>query len=214
MESFPFNHFEPKVKSTLDMKPAAIVSGKAKTSEDQPEMVDSNILLDVDFVEESSFNVMSVFSSLFAGDTLIPDILPNMPGMRITARNKSFVKNFISLCIWKHMNNGDTWVKESDFDLKKNPNNVTEFRFHEKVLKRKYSEEIWKHLTKLGIDQLDTKKLFNFCANTRNLIRIGDWNVDSQRGDGIYVKFHEMLDLIGFKMNNSSRTSHPVMTAV
>ena len=94
MESFPFNHFEPKVKSTLDMKPAAIVSGKAKTSEDQPEMVDSNILLDVDFVEESNFNVLSVFRSLLAGDTLIPDILPNMPGMRTTAHNKSFVKNF------------------------------------------------------------------------------------------------------------------------
>ena len=83
--------------------------------------IDSNlVLLNQDFIKDSQFDVADILDTLFNGDVLIPATLPNLPQKsRLTYRNKTFVHNFVGLCIWKHMNNGDVWVKSNDLNVKK-----------------------------------------------------------------------------------------------
>ena len=81
--------------------------------------IDSN-LLNQDFIKDSQFDVAGILDTLFNGDVLIPATLPNLPQKsRLTYRNKTFVHNFVGLCIWKLINNGDSWVKQNDLIAKK-----------------------------------------------------------------------------------------------
>ena len=102
------------------------------------------------------------------------------------------------------MNNGDSWVKPTDLNAKKNPENVRLFYHHAKVLKIIYFEEYWIHIKNLNIDAIVPDKLFNFCANTRNVMREGYWDAESNKNVGFYKQWKLLLDRIDFKMNNSS----------
>ena len=166
--------------------------------------IDSN-LLNQDFIKDSQFDVAGILDTLFNGDVLIPATLPNLPQKsRLTYCNKTFVHNFVGLCIWKHMNNGDVWVKSNDLNVKKTPDNIIKFQHHVRVIRDMYHDKYWKPMSELDIDDIDPKLLFNFCANTRNLIIKGVWNNESKKIEGIYFMWKEMLVRIGFKMDQSS----------
>ena len=163
------------------------------------------LLHNQDFLKDSNFDVTTIFDTLFSGDVLLPSSLPNLPvSTRLSYRNKCFVHNFVGLCIWKHINNGDTWVKRNDFVEEKNPENVKKFLHHAKVMKELYHDQYWKFMNELDIKDLDPKTLFNFSNNTRNLIKVGSWDKESNKIEGIYFMWKNMLERIGFKMNNSS----------
>ena len=163
------------------------------------------VLHNQDFLKDSNFDVTTIFDTLFSGDVLLPSSLPNLPvSTRLSYRNKCFVQNFVGLCIWKHINNGDTWVKRNDLVVEKNPENVKKFLHHAKVMKELYNDQYWKFMDELDIKVLDPKTLFNFSNNTRNLIKVGSWDKESDKIEGIYFMWKNMLERIGFKMNNSS----------
>ena len=102
--------------------------------------VGSNVLLhNQDFLKDSNFDVTTIFDTLFSGDVLLPSSLPNLPvSTRLSYRNKCFVHNFVGLCIWKHINNGNTWVKPNDLVEGKNPDKVIKFQHHAKVIRLLY----------------------------------------------------------------------------
>ena len=85
-----------------------------------------------------------------------------------------------------------------------NPDNVIKFQHHAKVMKELYHDQYWKFMEELDIKDLDPKALFNFSNNTHNLIKVGSWDKESDKIEGIYFMWKNMLERIGFKVNNSS----------
>ena len=165
--------------------------------------VDSPVDLsfNVDFIAESNFDVYKLFRTLLHENTLIPNNLSNTPtNFRHQTRNRTFVSNFVSLCIWKHMNEDDTWIKPSDLDVQKKPDNVAEFNNHVKMMKNKYHDEFWVQMSKLNIKDLHPERVFHYCKNIRTDIMKGMWRDDNPKADGLYFKFKDLLDAIGFKM--------------
>ena len=71
-------------------------------------------------------------------------------------------------------------------------------------MKELYNDQYWKFMDELDIKVLDPKTLFNFSNNTRNLIKVGSWDKESNKIEGIYFMWKNMLEKIGFKMNNAS----------
>ena len=189
----------------LDVKASATVLTDGKGKNDCNQEIDPCIsLLNVDWISESKFDVKFTFETLFNGDVLIPDKLPNLPAnVRLKYRNKGFVHSFVGLCIWRYMNDGDTWLKPNDLILKKKPANVNAFNHHVKVMKENYHNEYWKHMAALKIQDINPGTLYSFCHNSRNLILQGSWDDNSNVIKGMYAPFKIMLDSIGFKMNNA-----------
>ena len=125
-------------RTNEDTKPSAAALKKSKESYDvvYPDLGPNEAFQNKDFIADSTFEVKEIFETLFHGDVLLPRTLPNLPiTTRLSYRNKTFVHNFVGLCIWKHINNGDSWVKQTDLNAKKNPENVALFYHHAKVLR-------------------------------------------------------------------------------
>ena len=200
----------------LDLKPAAIMAQTTiptsnASSCELVSHVDSSSNSD-DFIADSTFDVRALLHKLLYEDTLIPDNLPDVPkNFRLQTRNRTFVSNFVSLCIWKHIHNDDTWCKPSDLDVTKNPENVRVFNHHAKVMKTKYHDEFWVRMTALKIKDLFPERIFHYSKNVRTEILKGLWYDKNPQTDGLYYKFRFLLDAIGFKMLKSEHVDPKVL---
>ena len=196
---------DPTPDENLDVKPAATMAtgtivqykpsyGKVPTSVD---------LSQDDFIANSKFDLRTLLHRLFE-NCLIPLDLRNTPtNFRPQTRNRTFVSNFVSLCIWKHMNENDTWITPSDLDVAKKPQNVRVFNHHVQILKSRYFDEFWQHIASFNIKDLLPERVFNYCKNVRTEIQKGIWTDENPKDTGLYFKFKDLLDRIGFKMLRS-----------
>ena len=193
----------PILTGDLELKqPAAILAAEKPLKVVNHEIDEkSELSFDADFIKDSNFDVSRIFRKLLHENILIPSNLKNLPtSFRLPTRNKTFVSNFVSLCIWKHMNDDSPWIAANDLDVNKKPKNVREFNNHVKILKSKYYDEFWAPIEMLKIKDLHAEKVFHYCKNTRVEITKGLWYGDKHEAGKLYHKFKEMLDEIGFKM--------------
>ena len=200
---------DPTQNDNLDLKPAAsmakgtIVKSKASSRQVLSSSVDLSFNED-DFIANSMFDVHTLLHRLFFENTLIPANLSNVPtNFRLQTRHRTFVSNFVSLCIWKHMNENDTWITPSDLDVAKKPQNVRVFNHHVQILKSRYFDEFWQHIASFNIKDLLPERVFNYCKNVRTEIQKGIWTDENPKDTGLYFKFKDLLDRIGFKMLRS-----------
>ena len=128
---------DPTQNDNLDLKPAApmatgtIVEYKASSSKLVSSSVELSFNDQDDFIANSTFHLRKLLHRLLFENSLIPLNLHNVPtNFRPQTRNRTFVSNFVSLCIWKHMNENDTWITPSDLDAAKKPQNVRVFNHH------------------------------------------------------------------------------------
>ena len=105
------------LKPAASMAKGTIVKSKASSCQVLSRSDDLSLNED-DFIANSMFDVHTLLHRLLFENTLIPANLSNVPtNFRLQTRNRTFVSNFVSLCIWKHMNENDTWIKLSDLDV-------------------------------------------------------------------------------------------------
>ena len=176
----------------MEKKPSAI--NRAEVTE--------NGSLD-DIISSNNFEMNDLIIELTSQETLIPTSLPNIiegRNPRLRRKNEAFIKNYVGLCVWKHMNGGDCWVTKLSFSEKKNPGNIAMFQQHIDSIRINHPS-LWKKMTPYGNELFTPNKLCSFCANNRNIINKKQfWNKDSDNTEGMYDKFKLMLDKINFPL--------------
>ena len=110
---------------------------------------------------------------------------------RLGKTNKSFVTNFVGLCVWKHMNHGVCWVKLKSLNQRFSPANVTRFNGYVTHLRLTFPQ-LWLAISPDGNQNIDCSKLTSFCNNTKHKHH-GAWGVNATNTNGIYNGHYNML---------------------
>ena len=158
----------------------------------------------LDIILRNTFNFEDLIRKVTSEEYKIPMELPKMTKgrkMRINYKNRIFIHNFVGICIWKYMNNNDSWVKPKDLNTTSHPDTVTAFQRHVDTIKQRHSE-IWKLLHRLEISTIDASSLHHFCHNTKALCKLGVWDLESTEETGIWHKFYDILREIEFRMKD------------
>ena len=148
-----------------------------------------------DIIKCNTFGLEKILTLATSAEYLIPE---EMSDLRVGYRNQKFLERFVGVCIWKHMNGNNCWVKPSSFDPSKNEENNKIFNYHIACLKGQHTS-LWKKLNDHGVHDIDISKLGNFCHNIKSSYkRYGCWNQESSDKNGVYEKYCEMLKKIDF----------------
>ena len=190
---------------------SAVASGTPSTEEEIRRRTalraeaDSGIFSrNLDIILRNQFNFEELIRKVTSEEYKIPNVLPNMvkgKKMRINYKNRIFIHNFVGICIWKFMNDNDSWVRPKDLNTTSHPDTVSAFQRHVDTIKERHPE-IWKLLHRLQISTIDASSLHHFCHNTKALCKLGVWNLESTEEIGIWHKFYDILREINFRMSD------------
>ena len=152
-----------------------------------------------------SFDFLGTVKNALHGQNMIPHRLPESVTKgkkpRVSTTNSTFRRYYLGLCVWKHMNMGQCWVKESSLNPYKNSDNVLEFTKYCAYVSKNH-KEVWALANTDGAYAIDATRLSSFCLKVKQqYTRGGTWNLQSDNMDGLWEPFYKWLCQIGFTFN-------------
>ena len=144
---------------------------------------------------------LKVYCQCVLNRCALPTYMPNFPLSR-TGKTAPFTNNVIGLIIWKYIH-GIVWVQYTSLNIENNPKDVANFLSYEEYVKMN-EPELW-HMTTKG-KPINYSGLNAFCTNLKHKHKeFGTWNAKSISKYGIYERYSNLLERLGFNFSDNMR---------